>query len=135
MSKIWMLAVVLLISAAWVQAQNSPSGSSSTGATGAGQTASGQTGSSQTSVEGCLKESNGTYTLTDSAGTTYQLEGNTSKLSEHVGHEVQITGTPSGSSASGANSNSAMAPGKSGEQMLTVEKVKHISKSCKSMSK
>jgi hypothetical protein len=134
MPKMWTLALVLLISAAWLQAQESPSGSSQSGSS---QTAAGQTGSAgarQASVEGCLQGSNGNFTLTDSSGTTYQLEGNTSKLSEHVGHEVQVTGTPSKSSAgTGANSNSAMAPGESsGSRTLTVEKVKHISKTCKS---
>src|SRR5579859_5624676 len=44
-------------------------------------------------IEGCLSGSNGNYTLTDKNGTAYQLSGDTSKLADHVGHEVKITGT------------------------------------------
>lgn len=143
MHKTWMLALTLLVSAAWLQAQEPQSGSSQSGSSQTGAAAaSGQTESeatSQSSVEGCLQGSNGSFTLTDNSGTTYQLEGNTSKLSEHVGHEVQVTGSTSGSKTSG---DSAMAPGSStgssaagSSPTLTVKKVKHISKTCKSMSK
>jgi hypothetical protein len=41
-----------------------------------------------------LSSSNGNYILTDNKGNTHQLTGETSKLSAHVGHEVQIKGTP-----------------------------------------
>ena len=91
MPSILMLALALLCSTAWVQAQqdqypqnpqNPPSGSSQAG-----------TSAGETSVEGCLQGSNGNFTLTDKSGTTYQLSGDTSKLSKHVGHEVQITGS------------------------------------------
>jgi hypothetical protein len=114
-----MLSLVLLISTAWLQAQTYPQ-------SGTGQTA-GQT-SGQTTVEGCLQSSAGNYTLTDKNGMTYQLSGDTSKLSDHVGHEVQITGT---SSAASASSNSAAASGGT-QQSLDVKSMKHISKTCKS---
>ena len=58
--------------------------------------------------EGCLSGSDGNYTLTDKNGNSFQLTGDTAKLSEHVGHEVKVTGTassastsPSGGTASG----------------------------------
>jgi hypothetical protein len=60
-------------------------------------------------VEGCLQGSNGNFALSDKSGTTYQLSGDTSKLSKHVGHEVQITGSTSASSA--ASSTSSMPQG------------------------
>jgi hypothetical protein len=131
MPRILMLALALLCSTAWVQAQqdqypqnpqNPPSGSSQAG-----------TSAGETSVEGCLQGSNGNFTLTDKSGTTYQLSGDTSKLSKHVGHEVQITSSTSGSSA--ASSTSSMPQGGSQQQTLTVDKVKHISESCKAPSK
>jgi len=78
-------------------------------------------------VEGCLQGSNGNYTLTDSAGTTYQLAGDTSKLTEHVGHEVEIKGSTSPSSSASA--------GASSQPTLTVDSVKHVSKTCKAMTK
>lgn len=128
MIKTLLLALSLLVSAAWVQAQSqypqTQTGSSQTGATASGQT----------TVKGCLQGSDGNYTLTAENGTTYLLQGDTSKLSAHVGHEVQITGsTTSGSSASSPTS-SAQSAGTQ-QQALTVQSFKHISKSCKSPSK
>jgi hypothetical protein len=123
MAKTLMLALTLLVSAAWLLAQNQApqAGSSQTGAA-----------SGQTSVEGCLQGSNGNFTLADNSGNTYKLEGDTSKLTEHVGHEVQITGsTSAGSSASSGT----MTGGSQGQQTLTVSDVKHISPTCKSASK
>ncbi len=132
-----MLVLTLLLSTTWVLAQTSTSSSSpaSSSSSQTGMSSSSSSSSSgQTSVEGCLEGSNGSYTLTDKAGTKYQLEGDTSKLAEHVGHEVQITGTTSGaagSSAGEATSSTGSAGSTSGNQMLTVEKVKHVSKTCK----
>src|SRR5215469_13703325 len=90
---------VLLLGAAWVAAQNypsqtspsqtNPSTSSSQSSSSNAQSSTGDT-SGQTTVEGCLSGSNGNYTLTSSSGTTYQLAGDTSQLSDHVGHEMQI---------------------------------------------
>jgi uncharacterized protein DUF5818 len=126
MSKTLMFAAVLLLSAAWLQAQQYPqSGSSPSGGT---QTSSGQghESSGKTTVEGCLQGSDGNFTLTDSSGATYQLQGDTSKLSEHVGHEVQIKGTTSGAAA-GSSAGS--------QQTLNVDSVKHLGKTCKSAGK
>lgn len=146
---------VLLLSAAWVAAQSSstyPSSSSSSNqsASSSSQTtpSSSQTPSSSTStnssnagetkVEGCLNSSNGSYTLTARDGTTYQLSGDTSQLADHVGHEVQITGTTSSSSASSTSpsSSSSTSPASSGgmssssQPTLNVISMKHISKTC-----
>ena len=86
--------------------------------------------SGKKTVQGCLQGSNGSYTLTDKSGTTYQLAGDTSKLSDHVGHEVKITGTTSGSSAT---SSSMGAPaGGTQQPTLTVESMKRVSKTCQS---
>jgi len=81
-------------------------------------------------VEGCLSGSNGNYTITDKNGTSYQLTGDNAKLSEHVGHEVKVTGTTAsaGTGASGSTESSAGGAG----QTLQVSSVKHISKTCKS---
>jgi Protein of unknown function (DUF5818) len=122
MLKTLMLTLTLLVSVAWLQAQQYPK-------TGSDQT--GSTKSSQTKVEGCLQGSNGNFTLTDSSGTTYQLQGDTSKLAEHVGHEVLITGNASAPSAASASAGSAGA----GSQTLDVKGLKHISKTCKSTGK
>jgi hypothetical protein len=133
-----LLLSVVLLGVSWAVAQT-PS-TSPTPATPA-QTDSGQmsgtptassTGS-QNTVEGCLSGSDGKYTLTDKMGTAYTLTGDTSKLAEHVGHEVKITGSTSSgsaSSASGTPDSSASAGGAS--QSLEVSSVKHVSKTCQS---
>jgi Protein of unknown function (DUF5818) len=125
MTKTLLLALSLLLSAAWLQAESQypQTGSSQTGSTATGQT----------TVQGCLQSSNGSYTLTDNTGATYQLQGDTSKLSAHAGHEVQITGTsasePSTSSSTGTQTAGARS------KAIDVKSVKHISESCKSGSK
>jgi len=116
MHRMFMLALALLCSAAWLQAQDQPA----TPPSGRGDASS-----SHIAVEGCLQGSNGSFTITDSAGTTYQLQGDTSKLGKHVGHEVQITGSTSAGSAASSGS------GMGAQQTLTVQKMKHISENCK----
>lgn len=102
-----LLLSVLLLGVAWAVAQDSSQASPSTG-----QTANKAGSGSHTTVEGCLSGSDGKYTLTDKQGTAYTLTGDTSKLAEHVGHEVKITGSTSSASAaaaSGAPSGGGMA--------------------------
>ena len=84
-------------------------------------------------VEGCLSGSSGNYTLSDKNGNTYQLTGDTAKLSEHVGHEVKVMGTAGSAAPSGggtASGTTGQAAGNS--QTLEVSSVKHISKTCQS---
>jgi hypothetical protein len=118
----------LLLGALWLAAQTYPD---QTQAPDRGT----KTGNNQMTVEGCLSESNGNYTLTDSTGNVYRLVGG-SKLSEHVGHTVKVTGTnpshiPSSSSASSANAGATP----SAPPTLTVTSVKHVSSSCSSSSR
>jgi uncharacterized protein DUF5818 len=108
-----LLFSVLLLGTSWAAAQNYPS-----------QGASGNAGDQQ-SVKGCLSSSGGTYTLTDKSGKTYQLAGDTAKLSDHVGHEVKVTGTVSPGSASSSGATA-------GQPTLEVSSFKHISKTCES---
>src|SRR5258708_28319703 len=108
-----MLFTVLLLGTSWAAAQSYPK-----------QETAGNSDAQKT-VTGCLSSAGGTYTLTDKSGKTYQLAGDTSKLSEHVGHEVKITGTVGSASAS-----SSAATG--GEPTLQVTSMKHISKTCES---
>jgi hypothetical protein len=119
MYKKLLLSLVLLTSAAWLQAQAYPQ-SSPTQIPG------------EKSVEGCLQGADGNYTLTAENGTIYQLTGNTAELKEHVGHEVQITGKSSGSNAASTPSESA---GGAQQATLDVKSMKHIAKTCKSAAK
>jgi hypothetical protein len=121
-----------------------PDASSTTTQTTTTQTT--QTSSdSGNSIEGCLNGSAGNWTLTDQSGKTYQLSGDTSKLSDHVGHQVRLMGTDNSSSASGSSSPSSSNPSSAGatgagsssgaQPTFTVNKVKMISSSCPTTSK
>jgi len=112
---------VLLLGLSWAVAQDSSAGSQ--GSNGSARTGAG----GQMTVEGCLSGSSGNFTLTDKNGTAYQLTGDTAKLSEHVGHEVKITGTSASADASGSQTSASGAG-----QALQVTSMKHISKTCKS---
>ena len=106
-----LLFAVLLLSLSWAVAQSYPSQSSS---------------GSQESVKGCLSSVGGTYTLTAKDGKTYQLTGDTAKLSDHVGHEMKVIGTETPASASSGGT-----MGKSSsEPTIDVTSFKHISKTC-----
>ena len=135
MRQIFLLVSVLILGLSWAVAQDATQGSTSpsrgTDPNNSGQNAAGSAG--QKTVTGCLSGSNGSYTLTDKHGMTYQLTGDTAKLSDHVGHEVKITGNSNsaGSAGSGGAAPSGATPGGAGtEKTLEVSSVKHVSKTC-----
>lgn len=69
----------------------------------------------------------------DKNGASYQLTGDTAKLSEYVGHEVKVTGTSSSASPSSDGSATGTTGQASGNaQTLEVSSVKHVSKTCQS---
>jgi hypothetical protein len=85
-------------------------------------------------IQGCLNGSDGNYTLTDQSGNSYRLTGDTAKLSEHIGHEVKVSGTKSSATATGASegnaSSSSMGQTGGSQQTIQVSSVKHVSKTC-----
>jgi hypothetical protein len=107
-----LLFSVLLLGVSWAAAQTSPS-----------QGASGSTGPE--TVKGCLSNSGGNYMLTDKNGKSFQLTGDTSKLSDHVGHEIKVTGTEGAASASSDSGTMSQA-----SPTLEISTFKHISKTC-----
>jgi hypothetical protein len=113
MAKTLLLALALLVPAAWLQAQESSQ--------------VGTAGSAPRTVQGCLQGSDGNYTITEKSGRTYSLLGDMSKLTAHIAHEVQITGT-SGPGAIGSGMG-AEATGIE-QPILTIGKVKDISGAC-----
>lgn len=84
---------------------------------------------SQTTVQGCLSRSDGGYSLTDNSGATYRLSGDTAKLRDHVGHEIEVKGAASEASAT------ASTAGKQEQPSIEVSSFKHISATCTSKSK
>ena len=105
-------------------------------------------GSNPVTVEGCLGGTSGNYSITDTAGNSYQLTGADRQLSKYVGHQVEVTGTQMSnaagtktppptakpeqeeSQAEQAPTNPAEAAGAAGQQTLGVSSVKEIAKSC-----
>ncbi len=129
MKQVLFLSVLLLV-ATWAMAQSdknqtSPSDPSATTQSEATPTSSGR----NMTVEGCLSGSDGNYMLTDKNGMTYQLIGDTAKLSEHIGHEMKITGSKSASSMSPSGGGTETGTSK---QTLQVSSFKHVSKTCSS---
>jgi hypothetical protein len=121
MRKIFMILSIMLLGLTWAIAQDQ---------TGTASSRAGHSASGQKTVEGCLSGSNGNFTLTDKNGMSYELTGDTAKLSEHVGHEVKITGMPS--AGAGTTGGASASAGAGSSQSLEVSSVKHISKTCKS---
>lgn len=123
---------ILLLGVSWASAQKQPS------QTNPNQTDSQQTAASgadgEATVQGCLSGSDGNYVLTDKNGSTFQLTGDAAKLSEHVGHEVKVSGTSTSASTAprGEPANST-APQQTA-QTIQVTSVKHVSKTCQSGS-
>lgn len=145
-----LLTITLLGCTAWMVAQSTssssdPSSSQSSASPTSTQSSTGQssasdnagTSGSETTLQGCLAGSAGSYTLTDASGTQYQLEGDTSKLSDNVNSEVEVKGTASASSSasasgSAASSGAASPSSGAGAKTFNVTKVKKVSGSCPS---
>lgn len=136
MRKWSLVTAILLLSSAWIVAQrgNTPptvpdnSNQQYPGSTSqrpdTSQTSVPPTGDqNMQSIEGCIAGAAGSYTLTDATGKTYQLAGDTSKLSDHVGHSVQVSGAEEPSTAGAAASAGAPAT-------FNVKKVKMLAASC-----
>ncbi len=123
-----LLISMLLLGTSWALAQDSSQ--SATSQTGSSQ-ATAESAGGQQMIKGCLSGSDGSYTLTDSNGQNYHLTGDTAKLSDHIGHEMKVTGTVSSASAStsGESPSGSMAQ-TSAQQTIDVTSFKHISKTC-----
>ena len=93
MRKMFMLTAVLLLSSLWLFGQDA----AQTGGSASAQTNS---SASEMTIEGCLSGSAGNFTLTDNAGKSYQLQGDSSKLTDHVGQHVRIKGTETATASS-----------------------------------
>jgi hypothetical protein len=119
MRKMLFLLLILLVSAAWVAAQQ-PSGPGQTpgmppshnpdrpqpgappsGAPSTGADQSMTSGNTQV-TEGCLGGSAPNFTVTDKAGTAYNLDipkdADTAPLTAHIGQSVKVKGAVSGTS-------------------------------------
>jgi hypothetical protein len=114
MYKTLILALALLLPAAWLQAQDNM----------------GKAGSA-TTIQGCLSNSNGQYWLTDSNGVKHQLSSHANVLKNHIGHEVAITGVEAvkttDTTIQGGASSAKQIP------VFRVQTVKHVADTCKTI--
>ena len=110
------LTLVLLLSGAWLLAQDNTSKSSGTSGT--------------TTIEGCLQTTGSYYNLTDSSGKSYRLSGYSDSIKDHVGHQVQITGIP-GEKAVDTTVQGAESTAKE-LRVFKVKSVKHVADTCTS---
>ena len=84
----------------------------------------------QKSLNGCLSYADGTYSLTDSLGRTWQLEGNTEQLKNEVGHTVALTGTGTNAAVLTGNSREYIDVDMASVNDFQVSSVKQISATC-----
>lgn len=119
-----------------------PAGSSTTQSSTQDSTAA---ATQEKTIEGCLAQasSGGAFTLTDSSGANFILQGDTSKLAKHVGEEVQVNGTATQSSTSSATSGVSSSSGSasdtssqpstsasSASSIINVKSVHKVASSC-----
>lgn len=121
MKKICLLSAVVLLSSLCLVAQTTTGSSSQS-----------DNNMHKTTVEGCLGGSAGSYTLTEKSGKEFDLQGDSSKLSDHVGQEVRITGaeTKPSNSAGSTSSTSGSTSNSTSKRSIDVTNVEKVSDTC-----
>lgn len=83
-------------------------------------------------MTGCLQKDGGEYELMADNGSTWELKGENSRLADHVGHTVRVTGTVDHKKMHDAKEKAKEKtqdnPNEHGH--LTVTEVKMVSRSC-----
>jgi len=95
--------------------------------------AAAQENNKQTTVQGCVQNRAGRYSLKGDDGTVYKLTGEANKLKDHVGHEVAITGTPSVRTYSTTEQGAASTTHE--QHVIRVMEIKHIADTCTAPAK
>jgi hypothetical protein len=133
MRKSLLITFLLLVCATWVVAQGQGDPTRHPGNAAQPQGAPGPS-----TIEGCLGGSAGNFTVTDKGGVTYGLQlpqsADASKLSQHIGEEVRVMGTMSGTGANTTESAATQAQtdaGTAGKQpAISVSKMDKIGDTC-----
>jgi hypothetical protein len=84
----------------------------------------------QGTLQGCLSSAGNEYTLTDSSGAIWQLEGNTDQLKPYVGHTVALTGSGNNAAALTGNANRYIDVDMTSVNDFQVSSAKQISPTC-----
>jgi photosystem II stability/assembly factor-like uncharacterized protein len=90
------LLLSLLLLATMAVAQSAPQSSFAPRSAQSSPTASPSQSSPGDELRGCVRGKKGDYTLTDHQGKQHRIVGDDHLLWDEVGHEVEVTGTPSG---------------------------------------
>jgi len=116
--KMLLLTLMLLTSALWLQAQEGDPG----------RDVWIPANTYPPTITGCLQNSSIRYSVVAQDGTVYNLTGNTGKLRNYIGHEVEVTGKPTVKSLSTTEKDIASTV----EEIpaLDVKSVKELSKTC-----
>ena len=118
MRKILLLALVLLMSALWLRAQEGDPG----------RDIWIPTNTYPPTIQGCLRNASIRYSVVCQDGTIYNLTGATGKLRPYIGHEVEITCKPTVKSLSTTEKDIASTV--EAIPVLDVKTVKELSKRC-----
>jgi cytoskeletal protein RodZ len=89
----------------------------------------------QTTVKGCVRIAKDRFTLVDDSGNKYDLAGDTSTMNDHVGHQVQITGTVVQPDSNSTNTSVPQGSAMSQQTTLSVAAVQELSTECAGGSK
>jgi hypothetical protein len=89
----------------------------------------------QETIQGCLAGADGNYTLTDSQGRIWQLEGSTDQLKGGVGHTVAITGRGNNGAVVTGNSKEYIDVDMASVNDFQVSSVRQISVGCSVQSR
>jgi len=83
-----------------------------------------------TSINSSPSSTAGTSGAASKAATEYRLDASDAKLTPHVGHKVEITGTVEQSSSSSSSPSAATSASSSNAPKLKVDDVKMVATSC-----
>ena len=127
MRKTLLLTMILLSVSAWAAAQQETNSQSAPSSASQGTA---QPSSASNSIEGCLGGFAGKFTLTDKAGTTYQLQlpqrADPSNLKQYIGANVRVKGTI----ANAAGSNPSAGGSSAGQASIMVTGMDKVSDTC-----
>lgn len=123
MSKLLPITSILLLTVAFALAKSSSTTSSQV-------SPAAQANAKERTVRGCLSGTNSNYTLTDSSGRVWQLEGSADQLKSEIGHTVAITGRGTNAAVMAGNSRDYIDVDMASINDLKVSSVKQISATC-----
>jgi hypothetical protein len=129
MKKLLSITCVLLLAMGIAAAQDTPSGEQPAPQEQEQALPQSDQTADQITIRGCLSGSDQNFTISDQSGRSYKLSGDFAMLSEHVGHEVELTGK-FGEVAAGEQPAGEQAAATGDQKLFEFSNVKMISETC-----